>query len=87
MKAGNWAIIAQAYATQGEAGRASEAMGFALETIKTIPNRSDRRELLWQLFEEALRAGERSLAAQIANGFEASYRTTALQRVDLRSSN
>jgi hypothetical protein len=82
LKAASWAQIAQAYAAQGEPARASQTMGFALDAAKTIPNRFDRRDLLWQLFEESLRTGERSLAAQIASGFEeASYRSTALQRV------
>lgn len=37
-------------------------MRFALDAAKPIFDRSDRREL-WQLFEETLHAGERSLAA------------------------
>lgn len=84
LKAASWAQIAQAYAVQGESTRAAETMGFALDATKTIPDRFDRRDLLWQLFEETLRTGERSLAAQIANGFEeASYRAAAAQRVNL----
>jgi tetratricopeptide (TPR) repeat protein len=82
LRAASWALIAQASATQGEPTRANQTMGFALDAVKTIPNRFDRRDLLWQLFEEALRTDERSLAAQIAAAFEeASYRSTALQRV------
>jgi hypothetical protein len=82
LKAYNWSLIAQAYAFQGEAGRASETIQFALDAAKTIPDRFERRDLLWQMFEEALRVGESSLAAQIATGFEEeSYRTVALQRM------
>lgn len=81
-KAYNWFLIAQAYAFQGEVGRASQTMGFALDAAKTLSDRFERRDLFWQLFEEALRNGERSLAAQIATGFDAaSDRAVALQRV------
>lgn len=86
LKAYNWSLIAQAYALQGEVGRAAQSMQFALEVAKMIPDRFEQRDFLWQLFEEALKAGEPSLAAQIAAGFEEeSYRSVALQRVKSRT--
>lgn len=85
LKAYNWFLIAQAYALRGEASRASQALQFGLDTAKSIPDRVDRRELLWQVLEEALRAEQSSLAAQIAAGFEEGPdRTVALQRLSWR---
>lgn len=85
LQAANWAVIAQAYAFQGESSRASQALEFALEAVKRIPDRFDQRDLLWQMFEETLRAGEPGLAGQLANGFaEEAYRQEALKQVRVR---
>ncbi|MBD2072554.1 tetratricopeptide repeat protein [Phormidium sp. FACHB-592] len=80
LKAYNWFLIAQAYAFQGETNRANQAAQFSRETVTTMRDRFEQRELLWQMVEEALGAEEPALAAQIAMGFnEESYRTTALR--------
>ncbi|MEA5576837.1 hypothetical protein [Anabaena sp. UHCC 0451] len=81
-KAYNWSLIAKAYAFQGEAGRASQTMGFALDEAKNIVDNFERRDFLWQIFDEALTAGESSLAVQIANSFkQKSERDTAISLV------
>jgi len=82
LKAYNWSLIAQAYTAQGEVGRAAETMNFALDIAKNISDRFERRDLMWQMFEDALRADNQSLAAQVANSFDQeSYRTSALKQV------
>lgn len=84
LQAYNWALIAFAYANQGEANRATEAMTLALNGMKQMPNRFERREFSWQLFEEALRMGDRKLMTQIVNSLEvAADRVTAARRGNL----
>jgi hypothetical protein len=78
LRAYNWFVIAQAYAVQGETNRANQAIQFSLDAVKTMPDRFERRELLWQMVEEAQRAENPDLAAQIVTGFEEeAYRAIA----------
>jgi len=87
LRAYNWFLIAQAYARQGETSRANQTAQFARDAMKMMPDRFERRELLWQMVEEALGAEQRRLAVEIAVGFEENaYRVIALQQVRQRIS-
>lgn len=87
LQAHNWALIAQAYAAQGESIRAVKTTQLAVQTAKIILDRFEQLELLWKLFQQMLELGETQLATQLAAEFEVEpYCTVALQQLALHSS-
>jgi thioredoxin-like negative regulator of GroEL len=73
--------LALSYANLSELSRSQEVLASALQAAQSIADPDERRQFLLQTFDGMMRSGYYTLAEQIANRLDASYRITALRQI------